>query len=114
MAERTQGDVHNVFSGGSATYVIQGRDFGDVHLHLPLPPSSPDRAAVELARVVLAQWRDEAGALGLSGSARLAVGWRADWTVSDHREHIGADVTGSTPASPNSPPASRLCPPGAW
>ncbi|WP_431964796.1 NACHT domain-containing protein [Actinacidiphila sp. bgisy160] len=96
MSERAQGDVHNVFSGGSATYVIQGRDFGDVHLHLPLPPSSRERAAVELARVVLAQWRDEAGALGLAGSARLAVGWRADWTVADHREHIGADVTGST------------------
>ncbi|MFI8186189.1 NACHT domain-containing protein [Actinacidiphila glaucinigra] len=96
MSEQTQGDVHNVFSGGSATYVIQGRDFGDVHLHLPTPPTSPDRAAVELARVVLAQWRDEAGALGLAGSARLAVGWRADWTVADHREHIGADVAGST------------------
>ncbi|HEX5566693.1 MAG TPA: NACHT domain-containing protein [Streptomyces sp.] len=96
MPERARGDVHNVFSGGSATYVIQGRDFGAVHLHLPPPGTPQDRAAAELARVVLAQWRDEAGALGLSGSARLAVGWRADWTVADHREHVGADVTGST------------------
>ncbi|MFF4731669.1 NACHT domain-containing protein [Streptomyces mirabilis] len=96
MSEQAQGDVHNVFSGGSATYVIQGRDFGAVHLHLPSAQTSQDRAAVELARVVLAQWRGEAGALGLAGSARLAVGWRADWTVADHREHIGADVTGST------------------
>ncbi|WP_217145675.1 NACHT domain-containing NTPase [Streptomyces sp. AC627_RSS907] len=96
MSEQARGDVHNVFSGGSATYVIQGRDFGAVHLHLPPPQTPQDRAAVELARVVLAQWRDEAGALGLAGSARLAVGWRADWTVADHREHIGADVTGST------------------
>ncbi|MEU7379211.1 NACHT domain-containing protein [Streptomyces sp. NPDC042207] len=96
MSEQSRGDVHNVFSGGSATYVIQGRDFGAVHLHLPPPQTAQDRAAAELARVVLAQWRDEAGALGLAGSARLAVGWLADWTVSDHREHIGADVTGST------------------
>ncbi|MFJ5155200.1 NACHT domain-containing protein [Streptomyces sp. NPDC088353] len=96
MSEQSRGDVHNVFSGGSATYVIQGRDFGAVHLHLPPPQTAQDRAAAELARVVLAQWRDEAGALGLTGSARLAVGWLADWTVADHREHIGADVTGST------------------
>ncbi|MDT0615907.1 NACHT domain-containing protein [Streptomyces lancefieldiae] len=96
MAEQARGDVHNVFSGGSATYVIQGRDFGAVHLRLPSPRTSQERASVELARVVLAQWRDEAGALGLTGSARLAVGWRTDWTVADHREHIGADVTGDT------------------
>ncbi|WP_051718049.1 NACHT domain-containing protein [Streptomyces megasporus] len=95
-AERAQGDVRNVFSGGNATYVIQGRDFGAVHLHLPPPRTAQDRAAAELARVVLAQWRDEAGALGLTGSARLAVGWQADWTVADHREHVGADITGST------------------
>lgn len=95
MSEQAQGDVHNVFSG-NATYVIQGRDFSAVHLHLPLPQTSEDRAAAEVARVVLAQWRDEAGALGLAGSARLAVGWRADWTVADHREHIGADVAGTT------------------
>ncbi|MET9954357.1 NACHT domain-containing protein [Streptomyces sp. NPDC006339] len=95
MSEQARGDVHNVFSG-NATYVIQGRDFSAVHLHLPAPQTSQDRAAGELARVVLAQWRDEAGALGLAGSARLAVGWRADWTVADHREHIGADVAGST------------------
>ncbi|GAA3503457.1 hypothetical protein GCM10019016_105670 [Streptomyces prasinosporus] len=96
MSERARGNVHNVFSGGSATYVIQGRDFGAVHLHLPPPRTTQDSAAAELARVVLAQWRDEAGALGLTGSARLAVGWRADWTVADHREHVGADITGST------------------
>ncbi|MER7515510.1 NACHT domain-containing protein [Streptomyces sp. NPDC126499] len=95
MSEQARGDVHNVFSG-NATYVIQGRDFSAVHLHLPLPQTPQDRAAAELARLVLAQWRDEAGALGLAGSARLAVGWRADWTVADHREHIGADLAGST------------------
>ncbi|MGW0788596.1 NACHT domain-containing protein [Streptomyces sp. NPDC002911] len=96
MSEHVRGDVHNVFSGGSATYVIQGRDFGALHLHLPPPQTSQDRAAAELARVVLAQWRDEAGARGLTGSARLAVGWQADWTVADHRQHVGADLTGST------------------
>ncbi|GAA1149054.1 NACHT domain-containing protein [Streptomyces javensis] len=96
MSEHRQGDVHNVFSGGSATYVIQGRDFGAVHLHLPPSQTVQDRAAVELAGVVLAQWRDEAGARSLTGSTRLPVGWRADWTVADHREHVGADITGNT------------------
>ncbi|GII21115.1 NACHT domain-containing protein [Planosporangium mesophilum] len=89
-----QEGVHNVFSG-QATYVIQARDVGDIHFH-GVPGETPqDRAARELARVVHAQWRDEAGMRGLSGTAKLAVRWVADWGLADHRQNVGGDLSGT-------------------
>jgi hypothetical protein len=84
--------VHNEFSG-TATYVVQaGTITGDVIF--PDAAEARDRAARDLARVVYAQWRDEAVTRGLAGAGRLAIRWTADWSVADHQENVGSEPAG--------------------
>ncbi|WP_165960735.1 NACHT domain-containing protein [Actinocrispum wychmicini] len=87
------GDVHNQFTG-NATYVIQARDIiGDV-VFQTVTESPQGRAATDLAKVVRAQWRDEAVTRGLAGAGALAVRWVADWSVADHQENVRVTAAG--------------------
>jgi hypothetical protein len=74
--------VHNEFRG-TAEFVIQARDISAPVTYAPTTVSAsddpPDRAGRELARMVSAQWREEAGVRGLLDPVALPVRWTADW-----------------------------------
>ncbi|MFE2911910.1 hypothetical protein [Kitasatospora indigofera] len=72
--------VHNHLAG-SARYAIMAGSVNGIEFHHDASPDPTPaaRAADELAKVVLAQWRDEANLRGLRGRAPMAVPWEADW-----------------------------------
>ncbi|MEV7026586.1 NACHT domain-containing protein [Kitasatospora sp. NPDC093558] len=70
------GRVHNNFSGGSADSVVMAGRIDNITITPPGAAATPvDRAALELARMVGAQWRAEAGVRGLRDASALRVGW---------------------------------------
>ncbi|MBV6700453.1 NACHT domain-containing protein [Kitasatospora aureofaciens] len=70
---------HNEFSGGSADHVVMAGHIDKVTITAPGAAVTPvDRAALELARMVGAQWRAEAGVRGLLDKAALPVRWTLD------------------------------------
>ncbi len=70
----------------------------------PLGPSGPadlDRAAEALAKMVRAQWAEEAAARGLSDPVALAVRWRSAQSESgDHPRLVGRTLTGRSDDMP--------------
>ncbi|NUT48614.1 MAG: hypothetical protein HOV94_15100, partial [Saccharothrix sp.] len=86
--------MRNDFSG-TAWFVLQARNVhGDVHVHLPPTAEPVDLAAAELARLVLAQWRDESAARDVFDPAPLPVVWRVGHEHADHPENVGGAVPG--------------------
>ncbi len=73
--------VHNEFHG-DADFVVMGRDISGPVTYAPTYVLSDDplqRARRELARMVGAQWRREAGLRGLMDPVPLGVGWITAW-----------------------------------
>lgn len=92
------GGVHNEFHG-VAGFVVMARDISGSITHSPTfvtTSADPlDTATRELARIVGAQWRAEAGIRGLLDVSPLAIRWTADWgEYSEHHELVGSHVDG--------------------
>ncbi|MFD7904973.1 NACHT domain-containing protein [Kitasatospora sp. NPDC059747] len=71
--------VHNEFSGGTADNVVMAGRIDHLTITPPVTADTPvDRAALELARMVGAQWRAEAGVRGVLDESALRVRWTLD------------------------------------
>jgi energy-coupling factor transporter ATP-binding protein EcfA2 len=75
---------HNEFRG-TAEFVVMARDITGPVTYAPtvVTDDPADRAARELARMVSAQWRHEAGVRGLLDPVSLPVRWTAAWQQHD-------------------------------